>query len=781
MKISLNWIFDHIKGEISQVNIEQFVDTFIKTTAEIEGWKKVTLDTNTLTLVHVRTVTSTGVTVYSPEHKKEYQLSMRNEFVSFDELRTNGIGTSPNRDWYLIFCGGNHVAWATSVMMGGEKEMLLPALHVAQELQAGGWKSAVELHDYIIDIDNKSINNRPDLWGHRGLARECAAMFNMPLRPLQEFIVTKEVNAYDQQSQPHNNNPFSLGIEIPELCGKFSALYMPSVTAQPSHLSMMIRLSRLDSRSINFLVDATNYVMLDLGHPMHAFDADTFVSKKITVQCARDKEKLLLLDGQTVELTSQDIVIADDGNAVSLAGVMGGAATSVTAQTKALFIEAAQFDAATIRRTAHHHKKRTESVVRFTKNLDPQQTTHALLRFLFLLDAAGIAYQADDAIVALGKSLPHTVIKVEHMFIEARLGIIIKPERVVTLLEKIDFEVVQSVENNILMYIITVPSFRAAKDVKIAEDIVEEVGRFIGYDALPRVMPAMQLRPSDLHATHTTRAIKHFLSYGLMMHELYGYAFFDESVLREINWQKPGNAVAIKNPISENYTHLVTTLQPHLLKSVAENSIHHTQLRFYEWGRVWSMLNDEIVECKVVSGIFVEPNFDFYAGKLLITRLFDMLDMQVNWQQDEQNKFPWYAPYQIASIMHDGQRIGHAGMTNDGAFMFEIDADYLLAYKKPATQFVPIAKYPSVLRDVSILILMSMNAEILIDVIKSVDKRIESVTLIDFFVKPEWKDRKAMTFHITIGDKDKTLITQQVEEIYNNVVAQLQQAGAVIR
>jgi phenylalanyl-tRNA synthetase beta chain len=790
MKISLNWIFDHIKGELLSLNITQLVDAFIKTTAEVESWKKVALNVDELTLVEVITIKNSDVTVYSAEHKMHYVLPFRADvFVGVLCMVANGESAQK---------------WATSIMLGGVKDILLPVIDVAEHLRAGAWKSTIELQDYIVEVDNKSINSRPDLWGHRGLAREIAAILDLPLRPLNELIKKKDIISHELTAKADENSPFSLAIQDSLLCSRFAALYVPSIDVKASQLGMIVRLSRLDSRAINFLVDATNYVMLDLGQPMHAFDADALSSKKITIGRALPKEKIVLLDGETLELTSEDVVVADGGKVVSLAGIMGGAATGINLQTKSVLLESAHFDPVVIRRTSARHKKRTESSVRFEKNLDPHQNIDALKRFIFLLDVAKIKYQANDHILSLGVTPQSKIITVQHAFIEARLGIIIKPERIVEILNKIDFEVVQAVENDVSVYTITVPSFRATKDVKIPEDIVEEVGRYIGYDTIPRVMPSLQLHPSDLHKTYITRAIKSFFSYGLMMHELYGYSFFDESVLKELAWQ-PTDFVAVKNPVSENYTRLVTTLQPHLLKAIGENSTHYSQLRFYEWGRIWRMQGEEIIEQKVVSGIFFEHSLssvgliDFYAGKALLMRMFEKLHMNVTWVPsfDELRTsggvgFSWCSSHQTAIIMHENKRIGAAGMVDasvlglfslagGSAFIFELDADYFLGYKRPLKRFESLSKYPSVRRDISVLISVTATTDALIHMIKTVDDRIQTVTLIDFFSKSEWKDRKAMTFHVEMCDKEKTFVADEVEEIWNRVIAQLQEQGAVIR
>jgi phenylalanyl-tRNA synthetase beta chain len=768
MKISLNWIFDHIKGELSSIDIAKLVDSFIKTTAEIEGWRKVSVNLDELTLAEVININDNTVTMHSAERNKEYTLPKRADA---------SIGLL-----FLIVDSAGVQRWATSTVFGGTKEMILPAIHCSENMLNGVWKDTIEQEDYIIEVDNKSINSRPDLWGHRGLAREIAAILNVPLRPLQEFVVDKSTQS--------KQNSFVISTKAQGACDRFAALHLSSVAPQASHINMIVRLSRLDSRSIDFLVDATNYVMLDLGQPMHAFDADKFKTKEIGVAYARDKEKLALLDGETVELTSQDLVITDGGAAISLAGIMGGATTAISSQTHSVLLEAAHFDPVIIRRTSARHKKRTESSMRFEKSLDPVQNIDAIKRFLFLLDCAKIAYKADEKIISLGAHPEQKIITIKHTFIEERLGVLLKPERIVDILDKLAFGVDQSVEDSAIIYIIRVPSFRATKDVKIPEDIVEEIGRSVGYDTLPRVMPALQLQPHDLHNTYTTRAIKRFLSYGLQMRELYGYSFFDESVLRQFSWQ-PTNAIAIKNPISENYTHMVTTLQPHLLKAIGDNAIAHPQLRFYEWARVWHMQNSDMVEQKSLGGIFYDvAGIDFYTGKAMLARMFDELHMNVAWQPLEHNDFSWCSAHQTAALVHEGIQIGIAGMVEQSVvhslapaggaiFIFEVNGDHVLNYRKPLVRFNPLSKYPSVRRDASIMV--SATADTIADAIRSVDKKVVMVTLIDFFSKPEWKDQKAMTFRVEIEDKEKTLTSEEVDAVWQRVIVQLQQQGAVIR
>jgi len=778
MKISLNWIFDHINGDVHCVNVAQLVNDFIKTTAEIEEWHKTSLDVDNLTLVEVTKLSNEVVVAYSPEFKKDYNFSFRADAC---------VGS-----WYLAEIKDDYAKWAKTSSLGGTKDTLLPSFSVEESLRSGGWKKKVELSDYVIDIDNKSINHRPDLWGHRGIAREVAAILDMSLKPFETFI-SQQIDTNVTHSLQGKTGDFSVAVDDNnDLCKRFAALSIESVRAQPSDLDMVIRLSRLDSKAIDFIVDCTNYVMLDLGQPMHAFDAELLTEKNITVRRACDKEKLTLLDGEVVELLSQDIVIADGSKAVSLIGIMGGASTGINVKTKSLLLEVAGLDAATIRRTAARYKKRTEASMRFEKSLDPNHIEDAILRFLFLLDKHGIVYKASNRLVVLGKTYPILTIKIAHTKIEQLLGISVSVDKVQTILEKLSFGVTVTADSD-CFYDVTVPSFRATKDIKIAEDIIEEIGRYIGYDSIPYVMPSVRLSPSDLSKTYATRTIKRLLSNALLMRELYGYSFFDESFLREMSWD-PGICVEIKNPISENYIRLVTTLQPHLLKAIKENSIHHPQLRFYEWGRVWRNDNNNVIEKKSVSGIFFDQNktLDFYEGKSLISRLFKELHCDVLWKPVDDNQYPWLSRYQSASIVHNNICLGVAGMVEESvvntlsvaggsAFMFELDADYLINYKSPVTRFVPLSKYPVVRRDVSMMVPLSVIVEKIVDQIKELDTRIRNVSLIDFFIKDEWGNQKSLTFHIEMRDDQKTLENDDVEEMWNKIIAALELQGAVIR
>ncbi|MFI5332904.1 MAG: phenylalanine--tRNA ligase subunit beta, partial [Candidatus Babeliales bacterium] len=686
------------------------------------------------------------------------------------------------------------VVWTTSPDIGGGKDHRAPALACPEPLRAGGWKKQVEEHDFILEIDNKSITNRPDLWGHRGVAREIAALLDMPLKPLDlSHVVVHETplrlsGSSDSASYGGlaHQMAFTIKNSEPTLCKRFTGMSINSVTYTPTLITHLFRLARVDVKPINAIVDATNYVMFDIGQPMHAFDLATIPSKTIMPRRARAGEKLTLLDGQNITLQPTDLVIADDARPLSLAGIMGGSATGITPHTHAVFVEAACFDPTTIRHSSSAHKLRTDASARFEKNLDPEQTSIALKRFIKVLQDAHIPMDGISDIVSLGAASHPLVIHLDHQLLEDRLGITITSARVVAILERLGF-VIRMHDS---VYEITVPSWRATKDITIKEDIIEEVARFFGYTNIVPVLPYKQTQPHDLTRVYRVRRIKQHLAYGLSFHEVSTYALYDEQFLRILRWE-PAETAVVKNPVSEHWRRLVTSLMPHLFKAVATNSTEHDELRFFEWGRTWRVAAP-IEEQKALAGIIFskQKQVDFYQAKAELTSLFDMLALPVEWRKVNKPEHPWFMPYQTAQLIHNNQPIGFAGkvhplflqtLTEGDAFIFEINGDVLLEYIQPTMRFVPQSKYPAVVRDVSMLVPLRRTADELRACITDIDPTIVDVQLVDFFEKDTWKDQRSYTFRFVIQNEYKTLTKTDIDALYDRVVAALHERGATVR
>jgi phenylalanyl-tRNA synthetase beta chain len=775
MKLSIAWIFDHIDSNWKKLDIPELVTQLNRTTAEIESFQKIFFDADRFALAEVIAVGS-DVAVRCDEWKQDFTLPRR------DDAHVGAL--------FIISRTAKAAGWTTLQEWHCSKDGLLPAMLVDEKNHAGGWKKEMPLDDYTFDIDNKSITHRPDLWGHRGFAREIAAMLGLELKSLENFLSDLPVEQHRWSAQASKNEPISIKIDDQEGCHRFAGAYVKDVVPAPSVPWMAYRLATAETRPIDGIVDATNYAMLDCGHPMHAFDADTIAGKEIIVRRARKKESLELLDGHKLELRPDDIVIADKNGAISLAGIMGGKTTSVTSRTRDLFLEAAWFDATTIRHTAAHHKVRTEASARFEKTLDPNGNIIPLQRFVRLLQDVKIPFKECSAIQSVGPEAESIEIVLTHSFIERRLGCEVTTKKIESICHALAFELKHKKQDHDVIYTVTVPSMRSTKDVQIKEDIVEEIARFVGYDNIKPRLPELALTPSNLSHVERGRLIHEVCAYSMGMQEIYGYAFFDESFLHKLHWQ-PENTISVQSPVSENWRRLVTTLLPNMFNAVEENSAESDHLRFFEWARVWHK-KPSISEQRRLAGIFFDKKnpVDFYDAKLLLSNLFETLRCTVSWQQVADPEQPWFAPYRTAHILHNGQIIGTAGIvepfflkdiTDGHAFAFELDGDFLLSFQHADVRFVPLPKYPDVHRDISMMVPLKVTVAQLQESIADADDHIKQVVLQDFFTKEEWKDKKSLTFRLVLRDTEKTMTKEEADAVCAKVAQVLHRAGAEIR
>ncbi len=773
MKLSLAWLFDHIDADWRSIDVPALVSLFNKTTAEIEGFDTFSIDLKNVSAAKVKAVNSSTVIVESAEWKQTIDMPLR------EGVATNQI--------YLIARDKDTYNWARLTHLGSEKEGLFPAVTISEQDLAGNWKKSVETEDVILHLDNKSINHRPDMWGHRGVAREVAAMLKLPFKAIDGMLMPHAIKEYGLK-ETGGNEHFKVRIEDTLGCRSFAGLYFQKINTPASMPFIAARLAKVDSRPINLVVDATNYVMLDLSQPMHAFDAQKLKQNLILVRDAKNKETIQVLDGTSVELTSDDLVITDGVDPVALAGIMGGAHSGVqTLQTESIFLESANFDPAVIRKTAVRAKKRTESSARFEKDSDPSQNVSAIYRFLKILDDAKISFVAQDPIISIKPSYVTKHITIKHSFIEQQLGVSITPDFIIKTLQMLGF----AVDANNDTYKIVVPSYRATKDINIKQDIVEEIARFYGYDNITEHLPSRITKPFDVTAVNRMRRIKQLLAFSLNMRELYTYAFFDEAFLNTINWQ-PGKTLQVQEAVSQNWQRLVTTLIPNLLKAVEVHAQEYDKLNFFEWAKIWPE-GTAASERPCLAGVFIDQkqSIDFYDAKQKLCALAKLLGMHFDWiKADAKTLAPWYLPYQTAILVCDGVVIGTAGkvdptffnkIANGDAFIFEFDAYFLANHKLSIKRFSASSKYPGITRDVSMLIPLSAKVQDLRSSLKMLDTKIVAVDLMDFFQKAEWQDQKSLTFRISMIDSQATMSSMQADEIVKKVTDYLQKQGAVIR
>lgn len=769
MKISFSWIFDHIIGSYKDYDIDLVVDLFNKTTAEIERVDRLSLNLDHFFVIKVIKITEKNVTVFCTQLHKEITLSPR---------PGQALGKH-----FIIFYHNNEGRWATFADWSGSKEGLLPAVSVTESEAKGDWRKKIVTDDVILTLENKSITHRPDLWSHRGIAREIAALLHLKLVPEHDLIADNEV--VDAQK-----NDLAVAITNAFLCKKFSALYVPALSNIDSTIFMMHRLIALDAHPINAIVDATNYVMFDIGQPLHAFDAQKLSSRTLNVRSAKQGESLTLLDGQSITLTDEDIVVADTQKPLALAGIMGGMSSAINEKTTAIILEAACFNPATIRKSATRYKKRTEASARFEKSIDPTQTIYALKRCLSLLQQAGIVIPQCFLATVGSDLLPHTV-SLTHARIESKLGIVVLSSSVVTILESIGFRVTVTVDGVEKKYDVLVPTFRGTKEPMVAEDIIEEIGRFVGYNTIPFIAPTMPMGffynpvPSRIYES------KFFFSFAMRAREVMNYAFFDEEFLFLLKWQ-PEDSVGILNPVSQHWKRVVTSLVPHLLKNVYANKFEHQPLRFFEFNRIWVKKNDQIKEQKNIAALFYDKKeVSFYENKELLVNFFNAFKIPVVWVKNTQPLPVWYHPYQTAVLMANETILGYAGKIDplflknvvDGgdAFVIELNGEIIENFIPKPSIFKPLSKFPSTWWDISMYVPLALTIDTLMEYIKNSDARIFKTELIDYFEKEEWLDYRAATVRFYAKDEARTLSKEEIDHIYNHVIVTLKKNNVTVR
>jgi phenylalanyl-tRNA synthetase beta chain len=776
MKLSSAWIIDHLSVSKNDISINDLLKRFNATTAEIDAVDHISID-----LTHLYAVTigesEQEVRVSCPERATTWSLPLRK-----DMHRTKGF-------WYLVKVEGATIRWATLEDVGSSKEGLLPALKMNDQDGAGAWRDSIEKEDTIITIDNKALTNRPDLWGHRGCAREVAALLQKELRKEEYFLADMMISHHEKGTRAGVGHSFTISLDDGEcgsICRRFAGLAVPEVAYTPSLPWMAVRLARVDIRPLDVLVDMTNYVMADWGQPMHAFDAEKLPNKHIHVRCAYAGEKIRLLDGDEVTLATKDCVISDGDTAVSVAGIMGGSSSAISSSTRSLFLESANFEPTPIRLTATRLKKRTDASTRFEKNLDPNQNTAGILRYMKLLQEAHIPFKAEDTIVSLGPLWREITVDVSHDMIESKIGMQVAVEKVIAILQHLDFGVAYEAG----IYAVTVPTFRAIRDVTMPEDIVEEIARFVGYRKIVPILPTRQLMSFNTKAIERKRRLKHILAYGLSMHEVQTYAFYDEMFLTKLSFD-PLDAPRVANPLSEHWQRLVTSLVPNLISCAVANEGVQDSVRFFEINRTWYAKERpvELLEC---AGIWYErkKSIDFYEGKKLVEKIMNALDISIRWLKPKNGLALWYDPYQAAELWYQDRLIGRAGKSSPSflhrvlegdAFFFELDANFLVHAQPGHATFTPLPKYPVTEQDISVLVSRSVTVAGLEEAIRSADSRIKKVCLVDSFEKPEWPDQKSLTFRYVAMDEKGTLTKEMIDVIARHVQYAVHDIGGQIR
>lgn len=643
--------------------------------------------------------------------------------------------------------------------------------------------------DWLIEIDNKSITHRPDCWGHYGIAREMAAMLRLPLKPYETTPVEALTNALP---------PVPIEIDDPALCPRYSALRMTGLRPVPSPLAMQVRLAHCGMRPIDLLVDLTNYVMLELGQPMHAFDGAKICG--VRVAAARPGDVFTTLDGVERMLPPDTLMIQTDSENVAIAGVMGGAATEVSAATTTVLLESANFDAPTVRRAATAMGLRTEASARFEKSLDPANTIRAIARFHRLaaqvLPDVGIAGTLSDC-------YPHPrsprSIRIDCDFVARVIGKAIPQEEMIRILESIEFQC--AADNRFLT--VTPPSYRATKDIEIEADIIEEIARFVGYNTIEPTLPTVETRhfEEQPELVLEEKALEFFCIGGGFV-EVQSYIWHDDDWLKTIGYE-PGDCITLRNPAAEQCSRLRGSLVPGLIRMAEGNRHHYDAFRLVEVGTVFEPGHDtvEASQHRRLGLVLARQGrkSDAVVWKELQGALADWARTSFERTLSfiaASSKAPWEDAVRVATLQMADRTIGRMSIVpltlrdriderlkNWSIAWAELRLDTVVELMGHFERLPAVPKHPQVELDFSVVVDATRRyaavQEALGDYTHPLLRRLSFIEAYEGGSVPPGK--RSMTFRAEIGLGDRTLVDDEIQAFQSSFRKTLESLGLSLR
>ncbi|AHC16735.1 phenylalanine--tRNA ligase subunit beta [Salinispira pacifica] len=804
MKISLDWIqdFTELPGELSP---EEIGTQFTLSTCEVEGVER--------SNEHLEQVTVAQITGIEP-HPEADKLNL----VRFK----TGDGEKQ------VVCGAPNVAVGQKVpfapvgttlpigftlepkkirgvlsegMLCAEDELGLGEGHEGLMILDGDAALGQTLADYLktstdvlLDIDNKSITHRPDLWGHYGMAREFAAVFRKELKtPFDESWMQKL-----RKLQTKDPSPVSIQVDEKSACLGYMGLSVDNVTVKPSPQWMQNRLIACGLRPINNIVDISNYVMLELGQPNHIFDRETIRGGTIIVREMGEHHTFTTLDEVERHIIPGDTMVCDAQGPSVIGGIMGGLSSSVKEQTSSIFIEAANWVDARIRHTSTRLGLRTDSSQRFEKSLDTNQLERTIWRILELVLESCPEAKVAGSLESDGmKYTPELTIDLSEERVNSILGTNLDAAAIKKYLESLEFQVEMKSERPGSMKV-TVPSFRATKDIEVDADLIEEVGRIHGYDKLIPIAPkneitAVKLLPEKL----LKRKIMDFMVYRGRALEIYSYPMVGEKLLAQADWHELNEKLILANALNPETDRMRPSLVPSLLEKAALNQKHFSSSRFFELGR--SYLEDEAAfsrERHQLGIVFYSKTHSPFMELLnLLEDMFENLNLNTRIGMPDKSKpnplLPenWLGkhPNEYLDIRIMGKTAGfissihplmnRAFKIKGNLVMALVDlTDFMVHPIQDKTKYQPLPKFPGSTFDCTVLAdPKTPVADIIAAARKLKMKELVDLRIADVYTPDD--QPKAVTLRARFLDRDQTLSPEFISTAESRLIETLEKQG----
>ncbi len=638
------------------------------------------------------------------------------------------------------------------------------------------------LSDIILEIDNKSLTNRPDLWGHYGIARELAAIYGQALKPLPSF------------KKPEGLPEYPVTIENPQRCRRYAGIVYEGLASVPSPWPLKTALWKTGVRPINALVDLTNYVMLSVGQPTHGFDKEN-VKGEIIVRNAKPCETLTLLDGHELKLIDSDLMICDATEPIALGGIMGGAKDSILPTTTTMILEIANFEPIGLRRSASRYQVRTESANRNEKGLDTQRVDQAmavadqLIRALFP-QARMSAFTDNYPVKTQCPTIP-----VKLSWLNTRLGREMSGDEAAGILRPLGFDV--SSDGDLLQ--VAVPSWRATGDVSLPDDVLEEVARMIGYNRFDYIPPTVKLnRAVRQPAMQLERRLREYLASRCGVQEVFTYPWVDKRYL-EAAGIAPENCLMLATPPSPDTASLRPSLIPAMLAVTALNLRYFEGFRVFELAQVFAPGETHPSEAGETLPLQTRQLAAAFAGEdaaLLFREMKGVLEslpraiMAEPIHFAQQDKPAWADPKAWLNILSDSQVIGSfglislkaarlAGIKRTAVVALTLDVEALIPLPSRSNSYQRLPLFPLVEQDFSILVDEKTSWQ---DIRSALEKSVNSIDFVEEYRGRQIpQGKKSVMFRVHFGSEQGTLTAEQIDEKMTSIIKKIGKLGGEVR
>ena len=642
----------------------------------------------------------------------------------------------------------------------------------------------LDLNDTVLEIDNKSLSNRPDLWGFYGIARELSTIYNVPLKSIESFEFDKTLPKYDVE------------VHDTTKCNRYVAVEIDGIYDKKSPVWMQAALVKCGLRPINAIVDITNYVMISTGQPLHAFDKTHVDGEKIVVRNAKAGEELLLLDNNSISLTENDLVICDKDEPMALAGIRGGKKDSILPDTTGVVLEVASFNASTIRKSGKRFAEKTDASMRYEKGIDTQRVDEGLNLALTLIKEIF----PESSIIKYNDVYPNAtknnVIEVKKSFLNERLGKAIDSKIIMQILTSLGYEV--KFEGGV--YTCIVPTFRSTGDVTIKDDVMGDIARILSFNFF-------EAKPITITFNHSINQRKILLENRIMdylanrcgFYEIFTYPWVDEKYINAAGIDAI-DAVKLATPPAPELAILRKSLVPGTLEAISKNLRYFDEFKIFEVAQVYKKGDyrpssvDEILPIQnknlCASIVGKDAIKIFYEAKGVLENMARMTHMEaLSLKQIE--KPSWADINAHLNITINDEVIGSLGLVNvktmneckikrTSVAMFELNLDKLVPFASRDNKYEKLPELPLVEKDLSIIVDENITWELINQTIKN---RVKEVIFVDVYRGSQIPEgKKSVTFKVKMINEGSTMTSEEINEKMQNILKSLEKRfGASLR